>query len=126
MIVDDHAEFRQVMRTVLAPLAADVVECRDGQEAIEQYAATRPDCVLMDIGMRPLDGLSATAHIISRFPHARIIMVTEYDEADLRRAARQAGASDYVLKEELPRLEQLIQAQIGPGLDSQSSPGPNQ
>ncbi len=114
MIVDDHSAFRQVMRTVLAPLAADFVECGDGQEAVDQYAATKPDCVLMDIGMKPMDGLSATAKIISRFPTARIIMLTEYDEADLREAASGAGACDYVLKEELPRLHQVIEAQTRP------------
>ncbi len=125
MIVDDHAAFRQVVRTMLAPLATDFLECRDGREALEQYRATKPDCVLMDIEMQPMDGLTATAQIRSRFPNARIIMVTEYDEADLREAASQAGACDYVLKEEMPRLYTLIESQIREGFDTQSLPEPN-
>jgi two-component system response regulator DegU len=110
MIADDHAAFRQVAKTMLKPLGAEVLECQDGQEAVEQFAHARPDFVLMDVAMQPLDGLRATAQIKARFPEARIIILTQYDDADLRAAANQAGACAYLLKEDLSALPRIVQS----------------
>jgi CheY-like chemotaxis protein len=49
MIVDDHPSFREWLKSFLQPLAAEVVECDNGQEAVARYREARPDCVLMDI-----------------------------------------------------------------------------
>lgn len=114
MIVDDHAAFRQVVKAQLQTIGAQCVECEDGQDALEQYPAFRPDFVLMDIAMKGLDGLSATAQIKARFPDARILMLTEYDDLDLRAAARQAGACGYVLKEDLSHLPDVLQSKPCP------------
>jgi DNA-binding NarL/FixJ family response regulator len=108
MIVDDHAAFRQVMKSVLKPLATDFVECQDGQEAVDQYAQVRPDFVLMDIAMQPLDGLRATAEIKARFPETRIAIVTQYDDAALRAEAARVGACAYVLKENLHEVPGIL------------------
>ena len=62
----------------------------------------------MDIRMPVVDGVAATARIIASFPQARIIMVTEFTNGGLREAARKAGALDYVLKDDLSPLRQLI------------------
>jgi CheY-like chemotaxis protein len=45
MLVDDHAAFRQMVKTVLAALAADFVGCKDGQEAVAEYPRFRPNVV---------------------------------------------------------------------------------
>ncbi len=108
MIVDDHAAFRQLLRSVLAPLRADIVECRDGQEAVAAYPRFQPDVVLMDIAMKGLNGLRATAQIVAQFPAARVVMLTEYDHPDLRAAAEQAGACRYLLKDDLVQLQALL------------------
>jgi len=111
MIVDDHAAFRQVVKSLVQPLIADLVECEDGQEAVDRYPQAQPDLVLMDIEMKPLDGLQASARIKARFPGARIFILTQYDDADLHTAAAQAGACGYVLKENLPQVRVLIEAE---------------
>jgi len=111
MIVDDHAAFRQVVKSLLQPLTADWVECEDGQEAVDRYPQAQPDLVLMDIEMKPLDGLQACARVKARFPDARIIILTQYDDADLHAAAAKAGACGYVLKENLPQVRELIEAE---------------
>ena len=85
------------------------MECQDGQEAVELFPRLRPDLVLMDIAMKGLDGLSATAQIKARFPAARIIMLTEFDDPDLREAAQRAGVCGYVLKEHLSQLLDLLE-----------------
>jgi two-component system response regulator DegU len=111
MVVDDHAAFRGVISAMLDTAAWECVECQDGNEAVEQYAQSQPDLVLMDISMEQLDGIRATAQIKARFPDARIMMLTQYDDPNLRAAADQAGACGYILKENLLGLSTAIQAQ---------------
>lgn len=101
LIVEDNAQMRQMIRNVVKEVAEEISECADGAEALTLYEQHRPDWVLMDIRMRGLDGLSATRQIKDAFADAKIIIVTNYDDVNLREAARQAGACGYVLKENL-------------------------
>jgi CheY-like chemotaxis protein len=110
LIVEDNAKMRRMLKTLVADLASPVHECEDGAEALAVYAAQRPDWVLMDIAMKDLDGISATRRIKAAYPDAKIIIVTGYDEAELRWAAREAGACGYVLKENLIELRQRLQS----------------
>lgn len=109
LIVDDNATFRRLLTDVIAPLAAEVYECSDGEQALDAYARHRPDIVLMDIAMRGLDGIAATSAIVSAHPDARVIMVTQHDGADLREAAHTAGACAYVLKDQVLELRLLLE-----------------
>ena len=108
LIVEDSVQMRRLMRTMLDDLAADVVECAGGNQAVSLYLATRPDWVLMDIHMADGDGLTATREIRRRDGAARIVIVTQFDEDELRRAAAEAGAVGYVLKENLLGIRRLI------------------
>ncbi len=101
LIVEDNSSVRRVLKTVVAPLADEIRECADGDEAVTIYRAELPDFVLMDIDLGDTDGIAATRRIREFDPHAKIIIVTNYDEADLREEARRAGACGYVLKENL-------------------------
>ena len=112
MLVDDHPAFRQVVKMHLQTAGAEFLECENGQEGVARYSNFQPEVVLMDVAMAGLDGLSATAQIKARFPDARIIMLTQYDDPDLREAARKAGASDYVLKEDLSQLQALLHSSL--------------
>ena len=108
LLVEDNYEMRALLRELVADLVSSVHECSDGAQALAAYAAHRPDWVLMDIAMKDLDGIGATRAIKSAYPDAKVIIVTCYDEAELREAARAAGACDYVLKENLLALRELI------------------
>ena len=101
MIVEDRADTRRLIKKVLGREGTYFVECSDGREAIAAYVAERPDVVLMDIEMPILDGIAATREIIAADPSARIIILSSHDQAALRSAAKDAGAADYVLKENL-------------------------
>jgi CheY-like chemotaxis protein len=101
LLADDHAAFRRVLRSILPQNETEVIECEDGYEAMRRYADFRPDWVLMDIDMAPMDGLTATDALINLFPKARIVLITSHRGEDLREAAKQAGAFDYVNKENL-------------------------
>jgi CheY-like chemotaxis protein len=101
LIVEDNSGVRRLIRRVVASVADEIRECADGAEALALCAAERPDFVLMDIQMKTMDGITATRHITAADPSARVIMVTDYDQPDLREAARQAGACGYVVKNNL-------------------------
>jgi DNA-binding NarL/FixJ family response regulator len=62
----------------------------------------------MDIRMRRMDGLLATREILKSYPQAFIVVVTDYDQEDLRNAAFAAGAKGYALKDNLLSLEAFI------------------
>ena len=109
LVVDDDPEIRRLIAVVLAPLAPEIVECSDGAEALAAYAIHAPDVVVMDIAMQQLDGLAATAALLAAHPEARVVIVSNYGAADLREAAARAGASGYVLKEDLRDLRREIE-----------------
>ncbi len=101
LIVEDNEQMRRMIKTVVAHLAEATYECGDGSQALGWYAAGRPDWVLMDIEMPGVDGITATRRIKEAFPEAKVMIVTDYGGERLRRAARRAGACEYVLKENL-------------------------
>ena len=110
LLVDDHAPMRATLRMWLADLAAPITECDNGLDVCSCYAAHHPDWVLMDIELPGQDGIAATRELIAANPEARVLIVTGYRDADLRRAAAAAGARGYVLKDNLPELRQWFQA----------------
>ena len=108
LIADDDPRFRQMLKQTVGSRVGECCEASDGGEAIMICAAQRPDWVLMDLRMKPLDGLRATAAIKTRFPETRIVIVTQYDDPELRAEAARVGACAYVLKENLHELPALL------------------
>ena len=110
LIVDDHAETRRMTRFFLRDLPFDFEECADGADALDCYKKFLPDWVLMDWEMKRMNGLTAMRQITEKYPQARVLMFTQYDDKELREMARKAGASGFVLKENLMDLRRLIAA----------------
>lgn len=108
LIVEDNPAMRRMIRRVIAQVAGDICECGDGVTAYSLYSELRPDWVLMDIELGVVNGLAVTRQIKRDYPDASIIIVTNYNDAQLRNIAFQAGAYDYVLKENLHQLEKLL------------------
>jgi DNA-binding NarL/FixJ family response regulator len=115
LIVDDHPVVRQIIRRLLEDLADEISECEDGELAVNLFPVLLPDWVVMDVEMKNLDGLAATKQIKAAFPEARIVIATNHDDKSLREAAMLAGASGYVLKENLFTLRTLLTAGKEPG-----------
>ena len=109
LIVDDNSEMRRLIINILGNLATSVNECGDGDEAVAAYAKCSPDWVLMDVKMPKVDGITATRQIKTAFPTARVMIVTDYDNRNLREAALTAGAEHYVLKEDLLLMRRILQ-----------------
>jgi DNA-binding NarL/FixJ family response regulator len=110
LIVDDHPVVRAGLRGMLAgePGFEVVGEVADGDAAVRQAHALRPDAVLMDLRMPGGDGVDATARITAEVPGAHVLVLTTYDsDTDILRAV-EAGATGYLLKD-TPR-EELFRA----------------
>ncbi|TAK63087.1 MAG: response regulator [Bacteroidetes bacterium] len=112
LIVDDNAGMRQMLRFMLPYFSGEVLECADGQEAINLYRRHRPSIVLMDIRLKSSDGITTTKNIKQSFPSANIVMVSSYGDERFRAAAKQAGATAYVLKDNLYDVVGLVQQRV--------------
>ena len=110
LIVDDSDQMRRMIRSIIEPVADPIYECPDGADALAACMLHQPDCVLMDVEMPITDGISATRQIVAVLPSTPIFIVTHYDDKRLRLAAERAGASGYVLKENLLALRPLLEA----------------
>lgn len=99
LIADDHALFRDGLRSLLAAQGHEVVaEARNGREAIALAKEVRPDLVLMDVTMPEVDGIAATRQLTSELPEIKVVILTASDdEANLFDAIK-AGAHGYLLK----------------------------
>ena len=108
LIADDNAEMRRMMKTIVKKMNAIVLECEDGDEVCAAFKEFNPDWTLMDVEMKRMDGLTATKNILANFPHAKILIVTQYNNQELRTAAENAGVCGYLLKENLLELRRIL------------------
>ena len=89
LLVDDQQLMREGLRTLLE-MEKDIEivgEAADGAEAVQAFERCSPDVVLMDIRMPKMDGVEATRRIRGKWPEARILMLTTFDEDELVFAA---------------------------------------
>ncbi len=101
LIAEDHTIVRQGLCALLRsePDIEVVGEASDGSEAVEMAERLNPDIILMDIGMRTLNGLDATRKIKKTLPHIRILVLTMYDNEEWIFQILKAGATGYLIKD---------------------------
>ncbi|MGD1921926.1 MAG: response regulator [Pleurocapsa sp.] len=125
LFVDDQELVWQGLQAMLnLELDIEVVGlANNGQVAIQQVEALKPDVVLMDIRMPIMDGREATRIICQQFPKTKVLVVSTFDEDEYITQAIKAGAKGYLLKdmpvEELAQAIRLVYrgySQMGPGL----------
>lgn len=99
LIADDHALFRDGLRSLLSAQGHEVVgEARNGKEAIALAHSLKPDLVLMDVSMPELDGISATRQLTVELPGVNVVVLTASEEESNLFEALKAGAGGYLLK----------------------------
>jgi len=101
LLVDDHPLVREGLKARLSTLPAlEVVgEAGSAEEACSQLALTAPDLVLMDVGMKDVNGIDLTRELLSRRPGLLVLILSMYDNPEYVNRAMQAGARGYVLKD---------------------------
>ena len=103
LLVDDQPLLRTGFRLILAsePDIDVVGEAGDGETALAQVKALRPDVVLMDIRMPRMDGVESTRRIVQDHgaEAPRVLVLTTYDHDDYVVEALRAGASGFLLKD---------------------------
>jgi DNA-binding NarL/FixJ family response regulator len=109
LIIDDQTILRDGLRMLLEgdPGIEVVGAVSDAAEAVRCIEATQAQLVLIDVSMRSMDGLGALRQIKRRAPATRVLVLTAHDGEEHLRAALQAGADGYLLKES-SRAELLI------------------
>ncbi len=101
LLVDDQRLMREGLR-ILLELEPDLEvagEADDGEAVLEAYAAAEPDVVLMDVRMPGMDGVEATRRLRDRWPQARVIILTTFDDDEYVFEGLRAGARGYLLKD---------------------------
>lgn len=99
LIVDDHALFRESLKSLLSARGMEVVgEAGNGRAAIELARKLQPEVVLMDLSMPEMDGLTATRLLSAELPDVKVVILTASDDdANLFEAVK-SGAQGYILK----------------------------
>jgi DNA-binding NarL/FixJ family response regulator len=106
MVVDDHEVVRRGLRVFLGsePDIEVVGEAGGGAQALDMLASLesegrRPDVIVMDLQMAPMDGIESTRRVRALYRDIEVVALTSFAEEERVHAALQAGASGYVLKD---------------------------
>lgn len=105
LIVEDYAPFRQFLRTSIENELGSltITEASDGLEAVRLALETKPDLVVLDIGLPKLNGLEVAQKLIEDSPASKILFLSEESSADIVQKAFRIGARGYVLKRDAGR-----------------------
>lgn len=115
LVVDDDEVIRRVVRTVLEADDFEVVEARDGAEALEMVTTEHPMVVVLDVMMPGLDGVEVCRRVHG--DGTKVLMLTARDDAAVEQASKEAGADGFLAKpfssvELLDKVEQLTREQV--------------
>jgi len=120
VIADDEPTMLTALAELLAHSGIDVVGlATNGSEALDAVASLHPDVVLMDLRMPGLDGIEASRRINEMCPDVQVLILTAYEDEQLRHAASEVGAYCYLVKGTAPHLivEMIARAkEYGDGL----------
>ena len=100
LVVDDHRLVLEAVRAALEdePGIEVVGEALSGAKALELLERTRPDVVLLDVGMPVMDGVQCLVEILARAPEVRVVVLTGHDDPVLAQETLSRGASAFVSK----------------------------
>jgi DNA-binding NarL/FixJ family response regulator len=101
LIADDHKLVREGMRSLLEQTidGIEIVEAKDGHEAVSLAIATMPRVVLMDIQMPGRNGLDATRQIVRQVAGVKVLVLSIHQDEEHMLQALRAGAAAYLAKD---------------------------
>lgn len=101
LLVDDHKIVRNGLKIFIS-LYDDIElvgEAKNGKQALDLCAETKPDVILMDLMMPVMDGATATQKIRQQYPDTQIVVLTSFEAEELVQQAMEAGAIGYLYKD---------------------------
>jgi CheY-like chemotaxis protein len=98
LLVDDLHDVRMTHKTMLETLGHQVIEATDGKNAIQLAASSRPDTILIDLGITEIDGLLTIAALRTISPLRSVPIVAVSDSSMHRQKAAAAGCDAYLEK----------------------------
>lgn len=101
LIVEDDANFSEIMKMGFLGSGIDVVFARNGQEGIDVVQKEKPDLILMDILMPKIDGIEAAKNIKAAGVNSPIIFLTNVKDIDSMGKALEVSQSDYIVKADM-------------------------
>lgn len=116
LIVEDESDLRELLAWSLAQAGFEVAAAEDGEIALRNARAARPDLVLLDLMLPKLDGLNVCRRLRSEPATADVpvIIVTASDAPDSPEMSNRCGATDYIPKPfSIRNLKQRIEAALG-------------
>ena len=100
LVVDDEPFICRSLTFVLRKGNYEVLEARDGEEALDAIRSHKPDLVFLDVMMPKVNGFEVTQQIRSdaAYDDVKIILLTAKGQECDREVGREAGANDYLTK----------------------------
>ena len=99
LVVDDSSFMRKYIKQILTQNDYDVIgEATNGEEAIEQYMALKPNVITMDIAMDKINGIEASKKILELDPNAKIVIVSSLSQKSIIIKLLESGVRDFVVK----------------------------
>lgn len=111
LLVDDEIHIRALMKNVIKSLGfEEIIEAKNGVEAVEIFEAESPDIVLMDINMPIKTGIQALKEIKQVKPDAFVIMLTSLTDVESIEQCLELGASSYIRKDNpIAEIKELVE-----------------
>lgn len=110
VIIDDDPMVSMSLKTILE--AEGSIEVAgigdDGSSALNLYESRRPDVLLMDIRMKNMSGLDAAAHVLEKYPDAKILLLTTFNDDEYIVKTLSIGAKGYILKQDFAAIAQAV------------------
>ena len=97
LVIDDEVQIRRLLRVTLEGAGYEVHEADAGQPGLQAVALTRPEVILLDLGLPDLDGLTVLKRL-REWSTTPVVVLTVRDAESDKVAALDAGADDYVTK----------------------------
>lgn len=111
IIIDDDPLVVESLKTIINANEIDISAVGyNGLEAVKLYKKYKPDLILMDIRMEKMSGIDATEEILKTDPHARILLITTFQDDEYIGAALSLGCKGYILKQNIKGIIPAINA----------------